>query len=282
MKKIKFLALLVCAIMVFVGCGATHTKPADGYFITKDLRNAKVGIVSGITDEELVRDKIPGVKIKKYKDAYAATEALKKGSVNAVVLDGFNANSILEENSDLGAMLQKVRDEKYYAAIYVPVEDRVEKGDAFLLTVDEAITKMKHTDLENELYGQYILGDDLENAAIEYNVDDRFGKVLKVGIINDNAPFSYTNANGDYVGFDVALANEIAKVYNATLELQVMDKDALLTAVENGVIDVAIGRLTDADDAHEEDWLIFSMPYFDNSQIVVLPKENVGVNPIQQ
>ncbi len=281
MKKFKFMALFLCAVMLFAGC-ASHTAPVDGYFITKDLRNAKVGIVDGATDEEQVKNAIPGVKIKKYKDADAATDALNNDKVNALVLDGYTAETVLDADSGLGTMLQRVKDEKYYAAIYVPLEDRATKKDEFLLTVEEAITKMKYTGLKESLYNQYILGKDLENATVEYNIDDKYGRVLRVGIIDDNAPFSYTNANGDYVGYDVAIANEIAKIYHATLELQVMDKGALLTALENGVVDVALGRLTDEDDVSEEDWLIFSMPYFDNSQVVVLPKTKIGVNPIKQ
>jgi len=280
-KKIKLLSLIICVIMLFAAC-ATHTKPSDGYFLTKDLSNANVGIIDGCTEEAQVKDAIPGVKIKKFKNTNDAAEALQKDSVRALVLDSASKKEILNKNSNFKEMIQKVLDKKYYAAVYIPVEDRATKGDEFLLEVDSVMTILSHTDLGMELYNQYIAGDDIENALIEYNVDDSRGRVLKVGIIDDNAPFSYTNKNGDYVGFDVAVANEIAKSYHATLELQVMDRDALLTALENGVIDVAFGRLTDEDDASENDWLLFSMTYYDMSQSVILAEENVGINPMAQ
>ncbi len=279
MKKIKISALIICVVMMLSAC-ASHTKPSDGYFLTKDLKNATVGIIEGCTESEQVKNSIPGVKLKKFKNAKDAAVALEKDSVRALVLDSINKKEIIDRNSNFKEMIQKVVDKKYYAAIYVPKEDRVEKGDEFLLEIDAIMTLLTHTDLGNELYNQYIIGDDLENAVIEYNVDDSRGRVLKVGIIDDNAPFSYANKNGDYVGFDVAVANEIAKSYHATLELQLMDRNNLLTALENGVIDVAFGRLTDEDDASENDWLLFSMPYYDMSQYVILTKENVGVNPV--
>ncbi len=281
MKRIKIFAFIICVIMCLTAC-ASHTPPADGYFLTKDLTNATVGVIEGCTEDAQVKEAIPGVRIKKFKNTKDAAVALQKDSVRALVLNSASKKEILDKNSNFKEMIQKVSDKKYYAAIYIPLEDRAEKGDEFLLEVDSAMTLLGNTDLGAELYNQYIVGEDLENAVIEYNVDDSRGRVLKVGIIDDNAPFSYTNKNGDYVGFDVAVANQIAKSYHATLELQVMDRDALLTALENGVIDVAFGRLTDMDDASENDWLLFSMPYYDMSQSVILKEENVGINPIAQ
>ena len=280
MKRIRIFAFAICAILLFAAC-TTHTTPSDGYFLTKDLKNATVGIIADCTEETQVKDAIPGVKIKKFKNEKDAAKALQNDSVRALVLDSATKKEVLAKNSNFKEMIQKVLDKKYYAAIYIPVEDRKEKGDEFLLEVDAVMTLLGNTELGAELYNQYIKGDDLEDDVIEYNKDSN-GRVLKVGIINDNAPFSYTNKNGDYVGFDVAVANEIAKSYHATLELQVMDRDDLLTALENGVIDVAFGRLTDEDDASEKDWLLFSMPYYDMSQYFILTEENVGINPIAQ
>lgn len=61
-----------------------------------------------------------------------------------------------------------------------------------------------------------------------------------VGTSATSAPWEYVDENGDYVGYDMDLINEIASRMGVEVEIVDMAFDALVAAVQTGKVDVAI------------------------------------------
>jgi len=66
---------------------------------------------------------------------------------------------------------------------------------------------------------------------------------LRVGYDPDRLPFSYFNARGRLVGFDVELAHRLARELSATLVFVPIDHARLGVQLESGEIDLALGGL---------------------------------------
>ena len=91
---------------------------------------------------------------------------------------------------------------------------------------------------------------------------------LRVGYNQENLPFSYHNDNGDLVGFDVELMNELARELGVELEFIQWTYETLFKELEQNKFDVVIGgmianseRLTKAN---------FSEPYLNMTAAVVV------------
>ena len=84
--------------------------------------------------------------------------------------------------------------------------------------------------------------------------------VIKVGTSADYPPFEFVDDQGNKVGFDIALMEEIAKRMGVTLEWVDMPFDSLIAGVQEGKIDASISAFNYSE---ERDQVVdFSEPYY--------------------
>lgn len=81
--------------------------------------------------------------------------------------------------------------------------------------------------------------------------------------------------DGEYKGFDIELAKEVAKRMNIELVLQPISWEAKEMELNNGNIDCIWSGMTITPERQEQ--LLFSMPYLANQQILVV-KSGSGIN----
>lgn len=276
MKKISLvLAFVLCTAFLLTGCG--HKKPDAGYVLKTDLKGAAVGIVDGLTTETQVRDNIENADLKTFASIDEGVSALREKKINALILDASSASSVLEKNGDLGQMIEKLVDKSYIAAARMPDDD---PNNDFTLQIDATISRIESNGVYDALYSKYFGGDAPESSDFTYNTGKVAGRTLVVGVAEDNKPFSYTDASGRYIGFDVEFANEVAQTWGATLEIRAYPREKLINAAQSGEVTMALGRITAFDSKNAESNLFFSAPYYDASQIVILNAEDVGKNPL--
>ncbi|MBU2971132.1 cation:dicarboxylase symporter family transporter [Pseudoalteromonas sp. C2R02] len=68
-------------------------------------------------------------------------------------------------------------------------------------------------------------------------------KLLRVGYIAENAPFSYFNRKHELVGFDISLAHELAADLEVKVEFIPFKKDQLAQYLNKGYFDIAMSGL---------------------------------------
>jgi len=273
MRKIC-LALVIGLVLSLLLCGCTsNTTPGQGYILLSDLEGAKIGVVEGITDEALVENGIPNAKLKSFATVEEGADALRNKKIAALILNPRNAEKYLKGDPDLVIMLQKLIDKEYLAATYV---QDYRDSDSFLLEIDATITKIRHTGEYDKIYEKYFENEPPENADFTYNEGIVEGRVLTVGVAENNAPFSYKDKDGKYIGFDVENANEVAKTWGAKLEIKAYPRGKLLNATKSGEVKMVLGRITKLDDKDPKDWMLFSQSYYDASQIVIINREHAG------
>lgn len=92
---------------------------------------------------------------------------------------------------------------------------------------------------------------------------------LIVGTNPEFPPFEYIE-QGNIVGFDIDLMNEISKIIGKKVEYKNMAFDSLLIAMQTGKINCIISGMTATDERRQH--VNFSQPYFVSKQAVIVPE----------
>ena len=95
---------------------------------------------------------------------------------------------------------------------------------------------------------------------------------LYVGTNAEYPPFEYLDENGNVVGFDVELINEISKIIGKKIEIKDMTFDGLIPALEAKTIDILIAGITATESRKKV--INFSKPYFESQQAIIVKEDN--------
>ncbi|MGK7939131.1 MAG: transporter substrate-binding domain-containing protein [Crocosphaera sp.] len=94
--------------------------------------------------------------------------------------------------------------------------------------------------------------------------------VIRIGYLPDNLPFSYTNAQGKLVGFDIDMAQRLAQELNVTVEFVPFKLDNLNRVLNEDYFDLGMsGILGTVQRSYEE--IRFSDPYLNVTMALVVP-----------
>ncbi|EKQ53799.1 MULTISPECIES: amino acid ABC transporter substrate-binding protein [unclassified Clostridium] len=90
---------------------------------------------------------------------------------------------------------------------------------------------------------------------------------LVVGFDDTFVPMGFKNESGEIVGFDVDLANAVAKKLNKKVKFQAIDWNMKETELNNGNIDLIWNGYSITDERKQK--VEFSKPYLNNTQVIV-------------
>jgi proton glutamate symport protein len=91
---------------------------------------------------------------------------------------------------------------------------------------------------------------------------------VRVGYVDGQAPYSFRNARGELVGFDVEMAHALAADLGVTLELAPVPREGLAAALEAGRYDLVMGGVFMT--TRRTGQLDFSPPYLDETLAFVV------------
>jgi len=108
--------------------------------------------------------------------------------------------------------------------------------------------------------------DDAAEDLSWQTVEDKGSFIL--GFDAGFAPMGYKDENGEYVGFDIDLANEVASRLGLEIVFQPINWDSKEMELNNGNIDVIWNGLTITEERMKN--MLFSDAYMNNQQIIVV------------
>ncbi|NPA95283.1 MAG: transporter substrate-binding domain-containing protein [Thermodesulfobacteria bacterium] len=97
--------------------------------------------------------------------------------------------------------------------------------------------------------------------------------ILRVGTTGHYPPFTVKDSKGQFMGFDIDLANILAQQLGAKLELKQMTLNELFSALQNGSIDLALAGITITPKRNLK--VAFLGPYYVTGQSILGKKEIV-------
>lgn len=109
-------------------------------------------------------------------------------------------------------------------------------------------------------------------ADTEATEDSADGGVLRMGTAAEFPPFESIDAEGNFEGFDIDLANLIADELGMELKITDMKFDGLIGALGSERIDVAISGMTATEDRKKN--VDFSNEYYSSNEVFITKKDS--------
>ena len=98
---------------------------------------------------------------------------------------------------------------------------------------------------------------------------------LVVGATDDYPPFNF-NDNGDVIGIDIDVINEISKRSGITFKRQIMAFNTLIAGLESHKIDISISGMTITPERKQS--VDFSVPYYKTKYAIISAPQEIQHN----
>lgn len=99
---------------------------------------------------------------------------------------------------------------------------------------------------------------------------------INIGVFSDKNPFGYVDENGEYQGYDVYLADRIAKDLGVKANYVSTEAANRIEYLQTGKVDLILANFTVTDERKEQ--VDFAEPYMSVALGVVSPKDDVVTN----
>lgn len=284
MKKILAFMLASMMALSMAACGGASTPPANSEAPSSeaapdaapseeapaegtlsissadDLKTLKIGVQAGTTGETYVTEDL-GITPESFKSGMDAALALKNGQIDAIVLDELPSKSIVSQNDDLTIVDLDLPAEEYAIA--------VKKGNAELLeSINATIKKLREDGTYETLVNTFMPADG-SDPVIPDDVAPGGDKPLVLGTNAAFKPFEYVET-ADPVGFDITMGQYIAADFGATLTVEDMAFDSLISALQSDKIDFIAAGMTATEERKQS--VDFSEPYYSSKQVIIVKK----------
>ena len=105
-------------------------------------------------------------------------------------------------------------------------------------------------------------------------------KVLKIGTDPGFAPFEFQDEKSkEYVGFDIDLIKALGTKMGYEVQIQNMNFDGLIPALEAGNIDATVAGMTIKEERAKK--VLFSKPYYQSGLIVAVKNDNNTIKSVK-
>jgi polar amino acid transport system substrate-binding protein len=244
------------------GCGRNE-KTIAGF---ADVGDAKIGVMTGSTGEEIARKRFAQGEIKSFDDVMDAVAAIKSQQIDAIVTAYPLALQVVKSNPELRRLPEPLDNEDTAIA--------VRKGnDALLADVDRVIGDLRRDGTLEAMKKRWFKTDSAPYDEPEI-AEPAGGKPLRIGVAATREPFSFVDRHGRVTGHDGELARRIGAQLGRPVEFADMKFMALIPALQSGKIDLIVSGMTATEERKKS--VDFTQPYFANAQ-VMLVRQPAGV-----
>ncbi len=260
MKKILTSAVsLTLTLVMLSGCS---TKTANLEISSPaDLDGLKIAVQEGTTGDAVATETFGKSTLSRFKKAIDCGVDLKNGKVDGVVMDAMVAKKIAEQIPELMILDEELSTEEYAIA--------VKKGNTVLLeAINNTLTELKNNGKMDEFYNAFIVPK-AEQKPLAEREKTSFGENVVMGTNAEFEPFEYREGD-KIVGYDIEVANEIAKSLSKDLKIEDMNFDSLIPALTSGKVDFVVAGMSVTEERKQN--VDFSTEYFNASQVVLIRK----------
>ncbi|MCF8127650.1 MAG: transporter substrate-binding domain-containing protein [Deltaproteobacteria bacterium] len=255
-------------------------KDASYYEDLTQLRGKTVCVERRFFIESVLREKYPGIHVKRFDTTSDALDAVSKGEADAYVGNRAVAMYIIERELITNLKVHgKIQETASINAIGVrkdwPVlRDILQKGLDDIKRKEVSALLRKWVDLPGETAA----------ATVQLSPEER--KWLKahpqitMAFDGDYAPYSFQNEKGEFKGIAVDVAQELAR--RLGIKLNVYPEGAwkrLYDAAQQGNVDVIATLVLRPE---REKLFEFSQPYISIAQYIITRKEDGGISTREQ
>lgn len=250
-------------------------KPVtDELVITSEeqLKDVKVGVVSGSSHDLIVTGKMDEDKIFRFNTIPDLMQALMNGRIDAAY----------GENAEGGVVVSQYPTLDYHPtslpkkALGLPVNlENTELHDK----INAFLGEFMGSEQWEEMQKRWFVSEGDPDASGRFIDPVTEGTPLKVATTGQTFPFSYVE-RGEILGFDTELAHHLAAYLGRPIEFQVMGLPAMISSVEQGKTDLIANFCASTEERRQK--MLFSDPYWFTETIFYTRKPSTEIAGIQK
>lgn len=258
MKKI-IASIMIGCMLLLTACGT----PANTVHSLDDLKGKKIGVQLKTTGDVYSSD-IEEADVKRYNKGADAVLALRKGEVDAVMLDDAPAEVFVKEYGDLKILDEAFADEEYGIA--------VSKGNTELLNmINSALEKLQSAGTIDKIAQAWEKGE-VDKTAYEGQTKEKYANGILVMATNaEFPPYESRTAENEIIGIDVDIMKAVCDELDVKLQVEHTSFDSIFASVERGIADVGVAAITITEDRLEK--FDFSKPYVSAKQVIIVRED---------
>ncbi|MGN0405238.1 MAG: transporter substrate-binding domain-containing protein [Bariatricus sp.] len=239
--KRRLFVCLTLVICLLAGCSG-NTKDSTIQDV-HHLDGQNVGVVLAWGPDYLLTGR-DDLNLVRYNTVASMVTALCYGRVDAVAVEGVLAPEILRSVEGVRRLEEPIAVTGVTAIMATDQEELLEEFNAF-------IKEFQDTDEYKELVERSRDEDGYQYKEVAYIGG---GKPLKVGLSDDNYPFTYINfETGEYEGIDIEVLRYFANAYGYDVEFSGGTWEAMSMGVTYGKIDMGLSGISDL---YRDDYLL--------------------------
>ena len=247
----------------------TQTAPTnDSYTSVEELRQKRIGIQTGTNYDLLIRNAFPDAKPSYYNNQSDLLAALTAGKIDAFPSDEPVIRYIINQGYAGITYIPEYIDSFDFAYCFSKTDD----GERLCAEFSEFIGSLQADGMLSELKEKWFGADETGKQIPDYRTFPAPKGTLIMATDGDYPPFEYVR-NGEVVGYDVDIAAQFCEAYGYGLQVQIMNMDAVLPAVQSGKCDFVGSALTITPERAES--VLFSTPNYSGGVVLVV-RSNAG------
>ena len=247
----------------------TQTAPTnDSYTSVEELRQKRIGIQTGTNFDLLIRNAFPDAKPSYYNNQSDLLAALTAGNIDAFPSDEPVIRYIINQGYAGITYIPEYIDSFDFAYCFSKTDD----GERLCAEFSEFISSLQADGMLSELKEKWFGADETGKQIPDYRTFPAPKGTLIMATDGDYPPFEYVR-NGEVVGYDVDIAAQFCEAYGYGLQVQIMNMDAVLPAVQSGKCDFVGSALTITPERAES--VLFSTPNYSGGVVLVV-RSNAG------
>lgn len=250
---IRFLSRLIgggCVLSAFLltaGCAQTSSLTN-----LSQLASGSFAVPAGTAADKLVLSKFPQATFQYYATVSDAAQAVKSGKADAVAYDEPILRNVAARNEGLRVLPEMITVDHYGVA--------VQPGNPVLKkAIDTVLADLRKSGQYDQMQARWLPAKGRPAAMPTIDLSGKAG-VLRLGTAAVTEPFSFVDASGRVIGFDIELAQRVAQQQGKRLEIVTMEFGALIPALLGGKVDMIAALITITPERSQQ--VLFSEPYY--------------------
>ena len=262
LRKLMTTSIVTLSMFALTACGGSATK--NTVFGVDDLPGKAIGVQLGTTGDIYASDyEAEGSSLQRFSKGGDAVLALKKGTVDCVIIDEQPAKAFVEKNPELTILEEDFAVEEYAICVSKEKPDLTE-------AINGALEELKADGTIDSIISNYI-GDDTKGKSPYTSPEgvDRSKGTLTMATNAQFEPYEFYEAS-EIVGIDADIAQAICDKLGYELVIDDMEFDSIIAAVQSGKADFGAAGMTVTEDRLKS--IDFTNPYTTAKQVIIVRK----------
>lgn len=268
MKRIASPLLFALLLAVFlVGCGNDKEETSLIFTSKEDFSGRDVACMTGTVVDRAVDKVVAGITWHYYDDQSGSLEALKRGDVDASIVDEPIARVVTSQRMEFSIFPEVIVSGSYGFIL--------KKGSALTDRFSAAITEFSQDGTLASLSEKWLSGDE-EKMHVDwslYDTNERANGKLKYAYEPSVYPMSYIDSTGNAAGYEVELLLMIADRLDMGVDISTTTFSSIINLVQTGKADVASGCISITEERAKE--VDFPISHYKGGNVFVCRSENL-------